>query len=60
MTISELTNLRDREHTYTVPIFNNETSFSEVYDEMFGVSEEELEKRRNDLIHNLFHGKDSC
>ncbi|MBN2534614.1 MAG: hypothetical protein JXB88_17150 [Spirochaetales bacterium] len=53
MMISESTDLRDRDHTYNVPIFDNEISFAEAYDEMFGVSEEELEERRNTLIKKL-------
>lgn len=53
MMISESTDLRDRDQTYNIPIFNNEISFAEAYDEMFGVSEEELEERRRTLIRSL-------
>ncbi|MCK5450532.1 MAG: hypothetical protein KAI70_02055, partial [Candidatus Omnitrophica bacterium] len=45
--VSEETDLRDKENTYDVPIFNNKISFDEAYDIMKGVSMEELENRRD-------------
>jgi hypothetical protein len=56
--VSENTDLRDRDQTYNVPVYNNELSFAEAYDEMFGVSEEELEKRRELLIGSIMNRKD--
>ncbi|MFH1552344.1 MAG: hypothetical protein ABID83_01725 [Candidatus Omnitrophota bacterium] len=50
MKVSEDTNLRDKAKTYNVPIFDNEISFEEAYNEMFGVSMEELEERRKRWI----------
>lgn len=53
MMVSEQTNLRDRDHTYNIPVFDNEISFAEAYDEMFGVSEEELDNRRKTYIESI-------
>ncbi|MFC1643998.1 hypothetical protein ACFL5C_01570, partial [Candidatus Omnitrophota bacterium] len=50
MKVSEDTNLRDKAQTYNVPIFDNEISFEEAYNEMFGVSMEKLEERRKRWI----------
>jgi hypothetical protein len=48
--VSEKTDIRDREHSYIIPVFGNPVSFAEAYDMMFGVSKEELEKMRKKLI----------
>ncbi|MEA3488796.1 MAG: hypothetical protein U9R44_00435, partial [Candidatus Omnitrophota bacterium] len=53
MRVAENTNLRDKENTYNVPIFGNDMSFDEAYNEMFGVSMEELEERRERVLENL-------
>jgi len=51
--VSETTNLRDTENTYNVPIYGNSISFKEVYEEMFGVSSDEIEKRRKKVTNQL-------
>jgi phosphomannomutase len=54
--VHEKTNLRDKAITYDVPLvdemhgINNPVSFDEAYNEMFGVSMEELERRRAETI----------
>ena len=53
MMVSESANLRDRDNFYKSPVFGNKISFAEAYDEMFGVSEEELDKRRKNLAARL-------
>jgi len=58
MEVSEDTNLRDKENTYNVPIFDNAISFMDAYDEMFGVSMEELKKRRVEVVDQLNRIKD--
>ena len=50
MTVAESTDLRDKERTYDVPVSGNKMSFRAAYDEMFGVSMEELKKRREQAI----------
>jgi hypothetical protein len=50
MEVSEKTNLRDRDNTYKIPVFNNKISFAEAYDEMFGISEKKLDEYRQRLI----------
>lgn len=53
MTVAESTNLRDKENTYDIPIFGNKLSFKEAYDEMFGISAEELERRRTEALNTI-------
>jgi len=53
MRVSEETDLRDKDNTYNVPIFGNDISFEDAYNEMFGVSSEELEKRRRETWKTL-------
>ncbi len=50
MMVSEDTNLRDKNNTYNVPIYNNELSFKETHEVMAGVSMEELERRRQEAL----------
>ncbi len=57
MMVAESTDLRDKDNTYNVPIFANKISFGEAYNEMFGVSAEELEKRREGAIDAVSRGK---
>ena len=47
--VKEDTNLRDKDNTYNVPIFDNDLSFEDAYKEMFGLDIEELERRRKAL-----------
>lgn len=58
MKCAEETDLRDKENTYNVPISGNDISFSDAYNEMLGVSMEELEKRRAEEIGRLKRKKD--
>lgn len=44
--VSEDTDLRDKENTYNISIFNNAISFKEAFNKMCYVDMEELEKRR--------------
>ncbi|MBU0571031.1 MAG: hypothetical protein KKC50_03190 [Candidatus Omnitrophica bacterium] len=50
MRVSEHTDLGDRDNTYCAPIFGNKISFREAYDEMSGISFDELERRRKNLL----------
>lgn len=57
--VHEKTNLRDKDETYNIPLvdemhgINNPISFDEAYNEMFGVSMQELESRRTKAIENI-------
>ncbi|MBN1697705.1 MAG: hypothetical protein JW881_09340 [Spirochaetales bacterium] len=53
LAVSEKTDLRDRERTYKVPIMGNRVSFAEAYEMMFGISEEELDAMRRNLIERI-------
>jgi len=53
MTVSEDTDLRDKDNNYNVPIYGNTMSFEEAYNVMCGVSMEELEKRRTEEVKKL-------
>jgi len=53
MEVAENTDLRDKKNTYNVPIFGNDISFEDAYNEMFGVSMEELERRRTEELAKL-------
>ncbi|MFC1480055.1 hypothetical protein ACFL5Y_01250 [Candidatus Omnitrophota bacterium] len=57
MKVLEDTNLRDKARTYNRPIFDNDISFEEAYNEMFGVSMDELEKRRAEAVSQLKKSK---
>jgi hypothetical protein len=51
--LSEDTDLRDKKNTYNVSIFNNDISFDEAYNEMFGTSMEELEIRHRKMLEHM-------
>ncbi|MFH1846683.1 MAG: hypothetical protein ABH869_03920 [Candidatus Omnitrophota bacterium] len=53
MMVSENTDLRDTENTYNIPICGNPISFNEAYEMMFGVSMDELKKRRSIVLGNM-------
>ncbi|MBD3295808.1 MAG: hypothetical protein GF392_00385 [Candidatus Omnitrophica bacterium] len=44
--VSEDTDLRDKKRTYDMPVFGNDISFEQAYNEMFGVSIRQIERRR--------------
>ena len=54
--VTELTNLRKKENTYNVPLVEkdvsiaNTISFDDAYNEMFGISVEEIETRRAAVV----------
>ncbi len=53
MKVAEGTDLRDKANTYDVPVFGNDISFLDAYNEMFGISMEELEQRRMEEVNKL-------
>ena len=56
MKVHEDTNLRDKDSTYNVPILDNTMSFAAAYDEMLGVSVDELERRQGEAIEAALEG----
>lgn len=53
MMVAEDSDLRDKQNSYNTPVFGNAISFEKAYDSMSGVSMEELEKRRSEIVEKL-------
>ncbi|MFH1664518.1 MAG: hypothetical protein ABIA77_00005, partial [Candidatus Omnitrophota bacterium] len=53
MTVSEDTDLRDKDRNYNVPVLGNSMSFLEAYNVMLGASMKELERRRAEVADRL-------